>query len=180
MPTYICKAIDSDISFSGTANPFTKVLSPGTEPASTFNLSIAPGGAQINVRFVTDQGLPSSDAWESGGSITCELRVTAASNMRARAQINRISAAGVILQTGTFTAFQNLLAVPATFTFSAAVPTWTAADEACGNRLAIRFNFDENTVGLGATATIEVGTTNSEIVSTISENSSSCRRVSVS
>lgn len=177
MPTYICRMESSDQTIgSAGANDLFKLLGKETATAQTFVVS---GSAQINVHFITPQGTPSSDAWESGSTMTCELRVTAATTAKARCQIRRCNAVGTVVQTGTFTAFQNISA-GGTFTFTPTVPTWTAGEESCGNRLMIRFNFDIQAPGLSYSATIEVNTTNSEVVSTITEDTGNCRRIFVS
>jgi hypothetical protein len=177
MPTYIQKAALSDVNIAGAIS--TRVMSPGTETASTYNLSIAASGPNQNVYHVTIQGQINSDSWESGGSMTIEIRYTAASNMRARVRVNRVNSDGVVLQNGTLTGFQTLSGAPATRTFTATVPTWTAGQEACGNRLVVQLQFGELLGGGGASATIEVGTTNSEIVSTITENNGNCRIINI-
>lgn len=176
MPVYAPKVQDSDAS-PGTGSVVNKVLSPNVETASTFMISIGAGGAAQNIHFVTDAWLINSDAWESGGTMSCKLRVTAVTGaMRARCMIRRISRTGALLQSGTFTTFQTLTGLPGTFTFTPTVPTWTAGEENCGNRLAIRFSIDNTSAG-ASTATIEVGTANSEITSTITENNGNCRRI---
>lgn len=178
MPTYICKIEDSDVVRFTPAGSFNKVMSPGVDTTATFDISIAPSASSINGAFIVPAGTPNSDTWESGGTFTCELRITVASNIRARCAIQRVDQFGTLIQGGTLTAFQTLTtAVPTTFTFTPTVPTWTASEEACGNRLVIRFNFDSVVPSVTASCTIEVGTTESEIISTITENNGNCRRI---
>lgn len=178
MPTYIQKAGRSDA--TGAGGQASRILEPGTETASTFNVSIASGGANENYFWVTPQGQINSDAWESGGSITIELRTSGGSNCRARARVARMNRNGTIIQNGTLTAFQTIGAAAATRTFTATVPTWTSAEEDCGNRLVVQIQFGETlSGGGGANCTVEVGTTNSEVVSTITENNGNCRIVVV-
>jgi len=173
MPIYAPKNEDSHP--QNTSN-VDKVLSPDIQSASTFVISIAGGGAAQNIHFITEPWMINSDAWESGGTMTCQLRVTAVTGtMRARCQVRRMDRNGAIIDSGTLTAFQTLTGIPGTFTFTPTVPTW-AGTEDCGNRLAIRFNIDNTGVG-GGSATIEVGTANSEITSTITENNGNCRRI---
>lgn len=178
MPTYIEKATISDIAIAG--GQATRVLTPGADTASTFNVSIASGGANENYNWVTNQGQINSDAWESGGSFTVELRTSGGSNCRARVRVGRVNSDGTSLQLGAFTAFQTIGAGAATRTFSPAAPTWTSADEKCGNRLYVQIQFGERlSGGGGANCTVEVGTTNSEVVSTITENNGNCRIINV-
>lgn len=156
----------------------TRVLLPGVEAASSLSISIAAAGAAQNVHFTTPVWLINSDAWESGGTMSCKLRVTAASNMRVRCMIRRFGRLGALLQSGTFTPFQ-LLSAGTTLTYTPTVPTWTSADENCGNRLGIRFQFDASVPSAAASATIEIGTADTEITSTITENNGNCRRINI-
>jgi len=177
MPIYAPKSQDSDT--SPVASIVTKVLTPNIETASTFTINIAIGGAAQNVHFVTDMWQISSDIWESGGIISCKLRVTTAANMRVRCMIRRLGPLGGLLQSGAFTGFQTITGGTATYTFTPTVPAWTSAEENCGNRLAIRFNFDTVSALSAGDATIEVGTADSEITSTIEENNGNCRRINI-
>lgn len=156
----------------------TRVLLPGVEAASSLSISIAVAGAAQNVHFTTPRWLINSDVWESGGNMSCKLRVTATSNMRVRCMIRRFGPNGALLQTGTFTGFQTPGA-PSTVTFTPTVPTWTSADENCGNRLSIRFQFDALNAASAASITIEIGTVDTEITSTITENNGNCRRINI-
>lgn len=176
MPTYIQKLDKSDVSIN-TGNA-TYLMSPGTGNTGTFSFSIAPGGPNEQVYFVTQQGQINSDSWESGGSMTIEVTRTAASNMRCRVRVGRVDSNGTLIQIGTFTAFQNLTG-GTTKTFTATVPTWTSAQESCGNRLILQVQVGETLSGGGATATLQVGTTNSEVVSTITENNGNCRVINI-
>lgn len=175
MPIYFPKSENSsDI----TAGDISKKLTPGIEIASTFSISIAAGGTPQNSHFTTERWLINSDAWESGGTMTCRLRVTAASNMRVRCMIRRFGPTGALLQSGTFTAFQTANA-GVTNVYTPTVPTWTSSEENCGNRLSIRFNFDASQGAFPASCTVEVGVADSEINTTITENNGNCRRINI-
>jgi hypothetical protein len=177
MPTYIQKAALSDVNMAAAQS--TRVMSPGTETASTYGISIAASGPNQNVFHVTNQGQINSDSWASGGTMTIEIRYTAATNMRARVRITRIDRDGDVLQTGALSALQTLNTPPNTKTFLPVVPTWTAAQEACGNRLVAQLVFSAQIGSSPASATIEVGTADSEVVSTITENDGNCRIINV-
>ena len=175
MVIYICKKPSSDVFINGEAG---LELSQFLGTSESVLVTVSSGGAQ-NIHFVTPQGTPSSDAWESGGSMTMEVNITAVTgNLRARCRVRRIDSNGSVLQNGVFNAFQNLTA-PGMFNFTMTVPTWTTAEEACGNRILVTLSFD-NTAGGGGTATMELGTANAEVNSPITENSANCRRIFIS
>lgn len=180
MPTYIQKAEISDIAVVGSAANGNRLLSSEIDPSTTIISIVVPAGGPIqNLHFITRQGQINSDAWESGGNMTVALRVSlTAVNVRARVRIRRLDVNGNTIQQGTITAFQTLIA-NTTHTFTAAVPTWTTAQESCGNRLAIFISFDEVLGGGGAACDIEVGNINCEVVSTITENNGNCRIINV-
>lgn len=176
MPTYVIKQADSDL---GAGVQFSKVISEGTESAGSINVSV-PGLSQDNGFVILPHGLPNSSTWESGGSVSLELNITAtnggtAATWRARCRVQRRNMAGTVIQNGVFTAFQGL-DTTGVKTFSMTAPTWTAAEEDCANRFSIVIQFENNT-GAIRTCTIESGTTNAEVVSSITENSSTCRRI---
>jgi hypothetical protein len=169
----------SELSHPQFTTNLDKVMSPGIETASTFTINIALAGAAQNIHFITEPWRINSDAWESGGTMSCKLRVITATNMRVRCMIRRMNSIGALLQSGTFTAFQTITGGTATFTFTPIVPTWTVGQEDCGNRLVIRFNFDALSGISAADATIEVGTIDSEITSTLTETNGNCRRINI-
>jgi len=174
MPTYYCTAKDSDVVIN-VDRAF--VLSADQTSSVPVNITVAVGDTQIG-HFVTDQGDPNSDSWEGGGTMTCELNVTnvTGSLLRGRCRIRRCNANGTIIENGVFTAFQSFLTT-GVYTFTPTVPTWTTAEENCGNRLVIDFAIN-NSLGPGnGTIQITLGDTNSEVISTISKNSGNCRRI---
>jgi hypothetical protein len=177
MPSYIAKLNDSDI-VAGTS-PTNKVLSPGAVTTSTFLISIAALGGAHNAHWHTERPRPNSDDWENGGTFTCKVRLVSASNMRVRVRLRRMSEAGGVLQSGSFTSYQIVSAASnTTYTFTPTVPTWTDAQEACGNRIAVQFQFRRVT-SAAANATVQVGDIESEIVTTIRENNGGCRRINI-
>jgi hypothetical protein len=180
MPTYVEKADTSDIFVADSIANGSKLLSPGVAPSTTtITVTVAAGGgAAQNFNFVTPQGQINSDAWESGGSMTVEVRTGTVNLLRARVRVRRVNALGTVLQNGTLTAFQ-LLTNNTTHTFSPTVPTWTAGQEACGNRLVIQIQFDEAIANNGGSCEFVIGGANSEVVSTITENNGNCRIICV-
>jgi hypothetical protein len=176
MVLYICKENNTDISLTNVE--FGKEMSVNTETTGSINISVV-AAATDNGLFITPHALPNSDSWESGGTLTFLMNVTATNgggvNWRARCRVQRRNSNGIILQDGTNTAYQSIGSTGIK-TFSITIPTWTAIDEACSNRLVVVIQFNNNTAAT-RTCTIETGTANASADSPITENSSNCRRV---
>jgi len=165
VPTYIQKTTNSDLSPFA---EFNKVLSSGT--GTDTGITIALTAAQVTTGgFITPSGTPNSELWESGGTWTVEVEIDVGNNkILARARCVRLDSAGTVLQTGTYTAQDSLVA---TTSFSPVAPSWTRTEEDVDNRLAVEIEFtcDSN---MDQSATIGVGTTANEIITNITEDQS--------
>jgi len=163
MPTYILKTAASDL--SGGAD-FNKVLSTGTEAASSITLGVGAAATEDNYGF-TASGVPNNAAWETG-NWTVEVNVTTA-NMKLEASmaISRVDSAGAQQEISAFSAEQNAGAI-GVLTFSFTSLAWTAG--ATGDRIRIVYRF-RNTATMGGdqTAVIETGTVSCEVVSPVTE-----------
>jgi len=169
MPTYIQKIDASDLSLGGAA---TRVLSAGTGTDTNFVSSPANGGGTLTYFFVTDAGTPNSDSWESGGSHTVEIEIDVGNaSYTGQVRVGRCNSGGTILQQGSFTATQ---AMDVSRTFSPTAPTWTGAQEDCGNRYFIEFLVTNNNAHGSNSITVGVGTTANEVVTDITEDAGTC------
>lgn len=175
MPTYICNNTESDLTRGAL---FSKEMSASTGPTGSINISI-PNSTTDNGIFSLVHGKPSSDSWEGGGNVTFELNVTAtngggAGTWRARCRVQMRSSDGTVLENGALTAFQDITSTGIK-TFTIVVPVWSA-QQSCANRLSISVQVN-NISGSTRTATFGVGTTDSEVVSPITEDTATCRRI---
>jgi hypothetical protein len=175
MPIYICKPAGTD--YPGINGMTMFALEPDLDPTTTTSPTFTVlANTSMSLAWITNQGWPSSDAWDAGGSMTCELSVnTAMTNLRARCRIRRMDPVGAATDNGTFTTFQNLTAATV-LTFSPAVPTW-AGTESCGNRLMIEWQFNNQNLTNNRTFTLILGGTDNEVTSTITENTLHCRQI---
>ena len=149
-----------------------QIVDDGSENTGGQGANLADG-AVVSAGQMTVADNPNNDAWEDGGTQTVEAEISSGSmDLRGRCRITKLSSTGTIIESGSFTGFQTLQA--ANLTFSPVAPTWSGT-EACGNRLAIEWEF-ENTNGMGMSQTfqIEFGTTTSQVVTTITKDTASC------
>jgi len=174
MAVYIAKDITSDV------NPITKDNTPLFDDVDMSTGAGTDGsrGASIpsqtlrSFAFITVAGVPNFDAWESGGIMTIELEVDAGNmNLRARVRIGRINSSGTVLQVGAYT---NFVTLNTSQILSPTSPTWTGAEEACGNRLFMEFEVENTDTMMALTLTVGLGTLANEIVSNITENAGGC------
>jgi len=172
MPTYVQKDITSDLApaWANTLLAADIEMSAGAGVDASRGASI-PSLATRSFGMILIDGLPNNDAWEDSGVQTVELEIDAGSmTITGRCRIVKLSSTGVILEFGVFTATQ---ALNASRVFSPVAKAWTGA-EACGNRLAIEFEFVNTDTMMAATLTIGLGTLANEVITTITENSAGC------
>jgi hypothetical protein len=172
--TYIEKITASDLTLGGTA---TREMSAGTGTDTNFNVAPANGGGTETHFFVTPPSKPNNDQWETDDDDTwfCEVEVdTGDAEIDCQVRVGRCDSGGTILQTGAFTAAQDM---SVTRSFSPAKPTtWTGGEEACGNRLFMELLFTNNASHGSHSVDIGVGTAANEAgaTGTFVEDSSGC------
>ncbi len=163
MATYILKIANSDCAF---AEEFNKEISSGTESADSISINVARDGTDAG-RGYTPTGVPNNNDWETG-DITVEVNVTTADmNMDLSVQVGRINSTCLIQQSTAFTAPQTLGST-GVFTFTFSSINWSAGST--GDRLRVVYRFTTAAHG-GADVVIETGTTDTEIITAISEGS---------
>lgn len=171
MPTYIQKTTNSDLSpaWSNTTQ-FDKEMSAGTGTDTFVQVSLAASEIK-SASFITIVNKPNSDVWEDAGTQTVEIEVDSVNmNIRARCRIVRLDSIGTILESGAFTGFQTL---SASRIFNPVSPTWVSA-EACDNRIAIEFEFENTDTMMLQSADIGLGTIANEVITDISEDGGTC------
>lgn len=175
MPTYVEKITASDLSPSWpNTTLFDLEMSVGTGADTSTPLS-GMSGAVESASFISLAGVPNNDSWEDGGTQTVEIEVdTQTADIDIRVRIVRLSSTGTILQTGSFTAPQDLNA--ATRTFSPVAPTWSG--ESCDDRIAVELEISYNPPHGSATSDIGLGTVANEVITDITEDSAGCTAVS--
>lgn len=172
MPTYVEKDITSDLSpaWANTLLFADIEMSAGVATDEEREGSI-PSLATRSWGIILISGLPNNDAWEDSGVQTVEIEVNAGTmDITARCRIVKLSSTGVIIESGAFTATQTM---QASRVFSPVAPAWAGA-EACGNRLAIEFEFVNTNTMMAATLNLGLGTLANEVITTITENSAGC------
>lgn len=171
MPTYVQTADNSDLTPTwANTSVFDKDMSTGASGNGNFTFTV-PASSTRSSAFITLSGIPDSDGWENGGTQTVEIDVNMGdADVTCRCRIVRLNSTGTILQSGSFTSTQVM---SASRTFSPVAPTWTGGEEACGNRLAIEFEWVES-VGMNATMKLNIRTTTAEVITDITENAGSC------
>lgn len=176
--TYYLHAGSSDIQTIGP--PFDKIRilareTMSTPPSETFTV---PGGSSINLYFLTPEGTPSSDNWEDGGTFTCEWSLSTTSvQLRTRVRVGRVDTnTSTIVQLGAFTAFKTH-AASTVLTFTPTVPTWTDAEESCRNRIIVQYQINNTNPMNNRNFTVQFGSTDAEVISTITEVNGTCRRI---
>jgi len=172
MPTYVMKDINSDLSPAWANTLFSAdiEMSAGVGIDSFRNASI-PSLAIRSFGIILVNGLPNNDAWEDGGTQTVELEIAGGGmNITGKCRIVKLSSTGVIIESGAFTPTQTMVNDRI---FSPVAPTWAGA-EACENRLAIEFEFENTDTMMAISLTIGLGTLLSEVITTITENSAGC------
>jgi len=174
MVNYIQKVTNSDLSPSWTfTTEFDLEMSEGTGTDTQVSVSI-PSSTFRSASFITIADKPNNDAMEDGGTQNVEIEVvTASMNIVARCRIVRLDSAGNIEESGAFTGTQTL---QADRLFQPVSPTWGSAGdaEACGDRLAIEFEFENVDTMMTATAEIGLGTAINEVITDISEDGGTC------
>lgn len=173
MVTYIESDSNSDLSPSWANTTYfdLEMFDDGGETGGIFTGSI-PASSLRSASFITVAGNPNNDNWEDGGTQTAELNISKGSmNLRGRCRIVRLSSTGTILQSGSFTGFQTL-DTGAQLTFSPVAPTFTAG--ACGDRIAIEFEFENTDSMMAQDLDINLGNTTTEVITDISKNSGGC------
>jgi hypothetical protein len=127
--------------------------------------------------YITDAGLPNSDAWETTGSWTVKMETgTGGHNMNIRGRVRcvRLNSSGSILQSGTFTSYQTFGNSATIYTFTPGNVAWTAGEEDCTNRLAIETEYN-NTDTMNQSVTINHYLFSVATVATnITENNGTC------
>lgn len=171
MPTYIQKEDASDLSPAwANTTQFDNEISAGVGVDSVVTVSLTPLEIK-SASFITIANKPNSDVWEDAGTHTVEIELDSANmNIRAKCRIVRLDSLGVILESGAFTAFQTL---QADRIFNPVSPTWVSA-EACDNRIAIEFEFENLDTMMTQSADIGLGTTANEVITDITENGGTC------
>ena len=173
MPAKTAHDVSSDLSPAWANTLFFNVELPATGTASGNRATNFAAGQVKSAAYITPAGVPNNDAWEDGGTEIAELDITTGNmDLRARCRVVKLSSTGVIIESGNFTGFQTLNV--STRSFSPVSPTW-AGSEDCDNRYAIEWEFEStNTMGMVLSLTITLNTTDSEVFTTISENSAGC------
>lgn len=170
MPTYIAVDVNSDLSPSWANTTLFDVDMDGSG-TGTRNFSI-PSSTSRSASYITLANIPNSDQWEDAGSQTVELDVNSGNmDIRGRCRIVRLSSTGTILESGIFTGFQTLTS--GQFSFSPVAPTWSTS-ESCFNRIAIEWDIENTNTMMSISITFEFGTTDSEVITDITENAGSC------
>ena len=123
--------------------------------------------------FISIAGEPNNDSWEDGGTWTVEITITTANmNIRGKCRCVKLDSSGNILGVkGAFTAFQTCQG--SSKTFSPVAPTWTGT-EACSNRMAIEWEWENIDTMMSQSATIATGTTTEEVITDITQDTGSC------
>lgn len=114
--------------------------------------------------FITESGVPNNVRWEQGGTWTIEYRnITGNHQIQGRCRCVRVDNGGTILESGTWTAYQNL---DANKTFTPTNPNWNRDDEDATNRLAVEFEFD-NTQSMVNSCQFGTNTIDDEVITNI-------------
>ncbi len=169
MATYILKTKTSDL--SGGAD-FNREISADAETAGSITVTVANGATETSYGF-TKPYKPSNADWETG-SITVEVKVTTANtNMFLKVSASRLNSAGVVQETSSETAEQQLSATGVK-TFTIPSMNWAAGN--CTDRIRINYIFrSANSHGGAINVVIETGTTDTEVTTSITENAGTCR-----
>ncbi len=155
--TLVLKSAASDL--TGGAD-FTRVLSQGTETSSTVSTSTASNATEDDYGF-SAAGVPNSASWPAG-NITVELEVTTAhANIQLSCCVSRVNSAGVVQESGAFTAEQSA-GTTGVKTFTCAPPAggWTAGS--ASDRLRVTYR-RRNTASGARTVAFRTGTTDCEV-----------------
>jgi hypothetical protein len=162
MPTYILKIAGSDCT---PAEEFNRVISVGTESADSISVNVTAAGSPDIGHGYTLAGVPNNADWETG-VITVEVNVTTADmNMSLRLSAARINSSCAFQEATSLSAAQ-VLGTTGVFNFTIPSKDWGAG--ATGDRIRIVYQFI-TTAHSGANVVIETGTTDTEIVTVISE-----------
>ncbi|MDP2655564.1 MAG: kelch repeat-containing protein, partial [bacterium] len=169
MATYILKTKTSDL--SGGAD-FYREISADAETAGSITVTVANGSTETSYGF-TKPYKPSNSDWETG-SITVEVKVTTANtNMFLKVSASRLNSAGVVQETSSETAEQQL-STTGVKTFTIPSMNWAAGN--CTDRIRINYIFrSANSHGGAINVVIETGTTDTEVTTSITENAGTCR-----
>ena len=174
MVNYIASDTNSDLSPSWTDTTIfdKEMVDDGSETTGSSSDSIADGVTR-SAGYISEAGNPNNDAFEDGSTQTVELNVTTGSmDLTGRMRIVKLSSTGTVLQSGTFGGFKTLN--PAVVVLDCLAPTWSST-EACSNRVAFELSFNNaNGMGMAATLGISFGTTDNEIATTITKDTSGC------
>lgn len=172
MATYIYKVTSSDLAPSWpNTSAFDIVLSTGTGTDTNINVSLDASEIK-SAGCITPSGVPNNDAWNDGGTQTVALNLdTMNMNIRARCRVVMLNSTGTIIESGSFTAYQTC---QANRVFSPDAPTWSTGPEACSNRYAIEWEFEETSGMSTEVIDIAVGATGDDVVSDIDENTDNC------
>lgn len=169
MATYILKAKTSDL--SGGAD-FNREISADAETAGSITVTVANGATETSYGF-TKPYKPSNADWETG-TIAVEVKVTTANtNMFLKVSASRLNSAGVVQETSSETAEQQL-STTGVKTFTIPSMNWAAGN--CTDRIRINYIFrSANSHGGAINVVIETGTTETEVTTSITENAGTCR-----
>src|SRR3989344_4625105 len=169
MATYILKTKTSDL--SGGAD-FNREISADAETAGSITVTVANGATETSYGF-TKPYKPSNADWETG-TITVEVKVTTANtNMFLKVSASRLNSAGVVQETSSETAEQQL-STTGVKTFTIPSMNWAAGN--CTDRIRINYIFrSANSHGGAINVVIETGTTDTEVTTSITENAGTCR-----
>ena len=164
MAVYYIKNVSSDLNLGGA--DFNYVMSAGTGTASTISASIAKSATESSYA-ITPANIPNSCNWGTP-SITAVVNCTTAqSTIYLKLQVKRISSAGVVMESGGYTAEQSF-STTGNKTFT--LPTYTFSGNCDnGDRLALEMCFRNSKTNGAVSASFNVNSISS-VTSGIVEN----------
>jgi len=129
---------------------------------ATATIQIAKSATEESYGF-TEPNIPNNADWETGTTVV-KVKVTAEnSNIWGSIRVDRVSAAGALVESSTTTAEQQFSSV-ATYTFTVASKDWTAGT--IGDRLRVAYIF-RNAKGNAQSFDISYNTSNSSVVTSV-------------
>jgi len=175
MVTWIERDSNSDLSPTWNSTTiFDKDMIAGTGGGSSFSVTV-PSLTQRSGGFITISGIPNNDAMPDGGTQTVELEIVSGGgmNLTARCRIVRLDSAGNVEESGAFTGTQT---TQSSRVFSPVSPTWGSGGdaEACSDRVAIEFEFDNVDTMMNITVEIGTGATENEVITDIPLDGGTC------
>ena len=160
--TYYLRNTNSDL--TGGADFSYKVLTAVAGEA-TATIALAKSATEESYGF-TELNIPNNADWETGTTVV-KVKVTAEnSNIWGSIRVDRVSAAGALVESSTTTAEQQFSSV-ATYTFTVASKDWTAGT--IGDRLRVAYVF-RNAKSNAQSFDISYNTSNSSIVTSVTAN----------